>query len=421
MAQEALALKYRPKTFDDLVGQDVISTTVKNMIKTNSIPHALLLVGSRGTGKTTTARIIAKAINCLDSDLDKRPCGSCVNCQAIEANRSSDVIEIDGASNRGVDSIKKIRQDAQYASVFADYRVFIIDEVHMLSTEAFNALLKTLEEPPSHVVFIFATTDFDRLPDTIVSRCIQLNFMRIKVSDIVKRLKYVCRKEDIRATDEALEVIAKYVNGGMRDALSNLDKIRAYSDNIVADDVRNILGIVSENIYFDIIQALLAENNKQAYDLISSVFEKGSDVRLFLENFIYFMLDLSKVNIGIPLQDKSADYLRRLKNIEAKISANTIRQFVFILKGLLDDVSKYAGAIAKALIELSVEDMAKAIKGDYTIPSEVSSVIGAGSLSTSAKKKVKHYVPPVLGQQVRTERTEEDDTASIDDVLEAFV
>lgn len=419
MANESLALKYRPKSFDDLIGQDVIATTVKNMIKTNRIPHAILLVGSRGTGKTTTARIIAKAINCLDSNVENRPCGRCANCLSIDSNRSSDVIEIDGASNRGVESIKKIRQDAQYASVFADYRVFIIDEVHMLSTEAFNALLKTLEEPPAHVIFIFATTDYDKLPDTIISRCIQLNFMRIKTSDIIRRLQHVCRLEGITASEEALAVIAKYVNGGMRDALSNLDKLRAYSSTINADDVREILGIVSENIYFDLVSSLLDNKPETAHKLISSLFEKGADIRLFLDEFIYFLLELSKLKLNIPVPDKSQDYLRRLKNLAERMNDNAISQLIVITKELINDVSLYAGAVAKALVELSIENMLKAVQGRYSTISEVQAITSSGALSTQAKRKVKHFVPPVMGAPTPVTEPEVQEI-SIDDVSSAL-
>ena len=289
----------------------------------------------------------------------------------------------------------------------------------MLSTEAFNALLKTLEEPPPHVIFIFATTDYDKLPDTIISRCIQLNFMRIKTSDIIKRLQHVCRHEGITASDEALGVIAKYVNGGMRDALSNLDKLRAYSSTINADDVREILGIVSENIYFDLVTSLVENKPEDAHKLIASLFEKGADIRLFLDEFIYFLLDLSKLKLSISVPDKSQDYLRRMKNLSEKLNDNAITQLIVIAKELINDVSLYAGAVAKALVELSIENMLKAVKGQYHKISEVSAIQTAGALSTQAKKRVKHFVPPVVGtpQAVTPVQVEE---VSMDDLSSAL-
>src|SRR6056297_4147296 len=217
MSYQVISRKYRPQKFDEIVGQEHISNTLRNAIKNNRVAHAYLFTGSRGIGKTTTARILSKTLNCSNST-DFNPCNECVSCKEITEGRSVNVAEIDGASNRGIDEVRELRENVKYPPSEANYRVFIIDEVHMLTKPAFNALLKTLEEPPEHAIFIFATTEPVKVPETIISRCQRYDFHRIPVGTIVEQLKYIADQEEVEVDEEILTLIAKKADGGMRDA-----------------------------------------------------------------------------------------------------------------------------------------------------------------------------------------------------------
>ncbi|MBP2645157.1 MAG: dnaX 2 [Firmicutes bacterium] len=282
MAYVALYRQWRPQDFDNLIGQEPISTTLKNAIKTGKIGHAYLFSGPRGTGKTTTAKILAKALNCEDGPTDT-PCNQCANCKRINAGTAMDVLEIDAASNRGIDEIRDLREAVKFAPVDARYKVYIIDEVHMLTTEAFNALLKTLEEPPAHVVFILATTEPHKIPATIHSRCQRYDFRRIRVSEIERRLMDVAEKSSIDATAEAVKMIAVHADGGLRDALSILDQCTAVCEGTVtADAVRNLLGLVGHEWIWKLMEAVGDRNAPEVMVLIDEVIALGKDTRQIL-------------------------------------------------------------------------------------------------------------------------------------------
>lgn len=277
MAYVALYRKWRPKGFSDLVGQPQVSQTLSRAIETGKIGHAYLFAGPRGTGKTSTAKILAKAMNCEHGPTPD-PCGDCENCKLIDSGASMDVMEIDAASNRGIDEIRELRETVKFAPAAGRYKVYIIDEVHMLTTEAFNALLKTLEEPPPQVLFILATTEAHKVPATIKSRCQRYDFRRITTAEIVSRLAFVAKEQGIEIEDAALDIIARQADGGMRDALGILDQCAALSrDKITAVEVQNSLGLVGQDWIANLTSALHDRNGLKIIELIAELLSDGKD------------------------------------------------------------------------------------------------------------------------------------------------
>lgn len=291
MAYQALYRKYRPVDFSDVVGQDVVVQTLKNALKNSKTSHAYMFSGPRGTGKTTIAKIFAKTINCLEPE-DGVCCGKCKNCLAISSNECTDIIEIDAASNNGVDEIREIRNKINLVPSELKYKVYIIDEVHMLSIGAFNALLKTLEEPPEHIIFILATTDPHKVPITIVSRCQCFEFKRISESDIVERLKYVCNLEKIEIEENVLQKIAKISEGGMRDSLGILDKISSYSTEKITLDIFNkVNGIVSKDYLENFLLLVYQKNILEIINTIDELYNSGKDFVIFAQDLIELLRD----------------------------------------------------------------------------------------------------------------------------------
>ncbi len=292
MEYQALYRKYRPTKFSDVVDQENILKIITNSLKENKISHAYLFSGPRGTGKTTIAKLLAKTVNCLNLKDDFSICHECENCLDIE-NNSSDIIEIDAASNNGVDEIRELKSKINLVPSKLKYKVYIIDEVHMLSTSAFNALLKTLEEPPSHVIFILATTEFYKVPATIVSRCQCLTFKRISKEGLIKRIKEVANLENIKITDEAIEEIAIYSEGGMRDALGMLDKLASYSlKEITLDDFLSINGLISNNDLNTFIDKIISKDNEQVLEQINAYEDLGIDYAKIVEKVLERLRDL---------------------------------------------------------------------------------------------------------------------------------
>ena len=300
MGYIALYRKYRPLTFENILGQESVTKILKNQIKSGKISHAYLFSGTRGTGKTSAAKVFARAINCLNPK-DGEPCNECKICKSILEGNTSDVIEMDAASNNSVENIRQIRQEVVYATVDVKYRVYIIDEVHMLTTSAFNALLKTLEEPPENVVFILATTEQHKIPVTILSRCLRFEFNRISVENIVERLEYVLKKEKIRYEDKALEYVAKLADGGMRDALSILDRcISEMSDTLKYEDVQKIIGAIDKQVVDQIVESILNYDPIKANENIDLVIKKGKDLRQLVyeldEEFLNRLINTNESN-----------------------------------------------------------------------------------------------------------------------------
>ena len=292
MSYEVFARKYRPQTFDDLVGQAHVSRTLKNAVAQNRLAHAYLFVGPRGIGKTSTARILAKSLNCVKGPT-VTPCGVCDNCREIAAGNSLDVIEIDGASNRGIDDVRELRDNVRYAPAKSRLKIYIIDEVHMLTKEAFNALLKTLEEPPPHVKFIFATTEPDKVLATILSRCQRFDLHRIPANLIAQHLQFIAGKEKITLEPAAAHAIARGAEGGLRDAESMLDQLVAFcGEKISENDVLNVFGFTSKQTVVDLMRHILRAETPEAIDLLHQQSESGKDMMRLMSDLIAYLRDL---------------------------------------------------------------------------------------------------------------------------------
>jgi len=288
MADIALYRKYRPVKFADLVGQEPIRTTLQNAVKQNALSHAYLFCGTRGTGKTSTARLVARVVNCENVDKNGEPCGKCSMCKDIEDGRLIDLIEIDAASNRGIDEIRDLKEKLHFAPTRGKAKIYIIDEVHMLTKEAFNALLKTLEEPPSHSYFILATTEVHKIPETIISRCQRFDFKRIGERELIDRLKYIAKQEKFEIEEEALKAIVKHVNGGMRDAIGLIEQLSG-DGKIDLDSVQRILGVTGDKTLEELYECLCSEDGVKALQIVDNLFVQGQDFAVFVKNFLWFL------------------------------------------------------------------------------------------------------------------------------------
>ena len=341
---QVLYRKWRPQTFSDVAGQEHITTTLRNELISGRISHAYLFTGSRGTGKTTCAKILAKAVNCLNP-IDGNPCNECENCRGIDNGTITDVSEIDAASNNGVDNIRDLRDETAFSPAQAKYRVFIIDEVHMLSQGAFNALLKTLEEPPSHVVFILATTEVHKIPATILSRCQRFDFRRIPPEDIAKRLEYVTDKENATITHEAAMLIARIADGALRDALSLLDQciIKSGESRVVDEQVvGDTAGLASKEYIYSMITAIREKNISLILSNLDEIHNASKDMSRFCEELIdYFraMMIIRTVKQPEGLLKLPVDQIDKLKVLSDRFNLNEIMHIMQCLQRTLDDMS----------------------------------------------------------------------------------
>ncbi len=310
---QALYRKWRPRVFEDVVGLPHVTQTLRNEIMNGRVAHAYLFTGSRGTGKTTCARILAKAVNC-ENPQHGDPCGECASCRRIEDGASLDITEIDAASNNGVDSIRDLREETNFTPAELKYRVYIIDEVHMLTTQAFNALLKTLEEPPAHVIFVLATTEVNKLPATILSRCQRFDFHRIPMEAIRDRVQYIAREEAIPLTQEAAELIARVSDGGMRDALSLLDQCAATQGEITAEVAAGVAGLASKEYLLALSRHILAHETQQAVALVDELYAQSCDMDQLTSELIAHYRDLMLLKIS---KNAASELKAEAKTIEA--------------------------------------------------------------------------------------------------------
>lgn len=333
MSYLALYRKYRPNNFSDLVGQNEIANIIKNEILNNKLSHAYLFSGPRGTGKTSTAKIIARMINCNDLGADGIPCGKCESC--IHFFENSDIIEIDAASNNGVDEIRELRDKVNLVPTYGKYKVYIVDEVHMLTSQAFNALLKTLEEPPSHVIFILATTEFYKIPETIVSRCQKFQFSKFSLEDIVDRLRYISNKEKINATDDVLFEIARLSDGGLRDAINMLDQLSSFNDtSVTLEDVYKLNGVVS---YVDFYKLLFYMNDsdwKGIIEFFEELDKNGKNFGKFIEDLISFVSEILIYSITNNFKSNITEKNDLIEKISNFFSKEVLYDFVLFLNEL---------------------------------------------------------------------------------------
>lgn len=334
MAHQAIYRKWRPTVFEDIVGQGHITRTLKNQIINNKLGHAYLFCGTRGTGKTTCAKVLSRAVNCLNPN-DGSPCNECTVCKGILDGSIMDVKEIDAASNNGVDNIREIREDVQYVSANTKYTVYIIDEVHMLSTGAFNALLKTLEEPPENVIFILATTEAHKIPQTILSRCQRFDFKRIRPEDITLRMKEIAKGDNFKITDEGYATLSRLADGSMRDGLSILERVTSSTDDeITAEVITKILGISDNEQIFSITDALVDGDINTILSIIDNVLSDGKDIKVFNDSLISHFRDLLVLKVSKSpegILDYSADTLRKLKKQSEKLTFEKLSNAINIL------------------------------------------------------------------------------------------
>ncbi|HOC23617.1 MAG TPA: DNA polymerase III subunit gamma/tau, partial [Anaerolineaceae bacterium] len=295
---QALYRIWRPASWEEVVGQDHIIQTLKNAVAADKVSQAYLFAGPRGTGKTTTARLLAKAVNCLDPDLSKRPCNACENCIAVNEGRFLDLIEIDAASNTSVDDIRELRDNINFSPSQGRFKVYIIDEVHMLSTSAFNALLKTLEEPPSHVIFVLATTEIHKIPATVLSRCQRHEFRRIPVQTIIEKLKLLCAQEHIEIEDEALSLVARQATGSLRDAISLIDQLSSIGKVITLETAQNILGTATSQAVLDLGQAIQDHDSARGLEVIHTALDAGTDPRQFARQVVDYLRTLLVIKLN---------------------------------------------------------------------------------------------------------------------------
>lgn len=361
MSYQALYRKFRPDNFEDVKGQNHIVTTLKNQIKADRIGHAYLFCGTRGTGKTSIAKLFAKSVNC-ENPIDGSPCGTCKSCRNIAASVSMNVIEIDAASNNGVDNIREIRDEVAYSPTEGKYKVYIIDEVHMLSIGAFNALLKTLEEPPSYVIFILATTEAHKIPITILSRCQRYDFKRISIETIVDRMQELIQIEGITVEEKALRFVAKCADGSMRDALSLLDQCIAFylGEALTYDHALEVLGAVDTEIYSRMLRKIIERDIIGAIHMLEDLIMKGRELSQFVSDFTWYMRNLLLTKTSDDIEDVidvSSENLLRLKEESKMIDTDTLMRYIRIFSDLSGQM-KFSNQ-KRVLIEMAIIKLCK--------------------------------------------------------------
>jgi DNA polymerase-3 subunit gamma/tau len=362
-----LARKYRPQTFDDVVGQPHITKTLQNSIAHNRVAHALLFTGIRGVGKTTVARILAKTLNCSSGELN--PCNECQSCRAISAGNSVDVLEIDGASNTGVDDVRDIQDTIKYLPSEGKYKIYIIDEVHMLSISAFNAFLKTLEEPPKHVIFIFATTEVQKIPETVLSRCQRFDYKQVSAKQIFDRLVEITRREEISLNPEILMTIAKMADGSMRDSISLLDQVIAYAGNDISEkDINELLGLMDINLLVKLVRALLSHDAATSLAIIDQLIVSGYNIKHFCATFLEILRDITVYKFTAGKSKLMALNAERAKEFDSLLEGYPLENLNLLFHIFLQGIHDINHADApKLILEMTILKMLSVKK---TVPIE---------------------------------------------------
>ena len=410
---QALYRKYRPQTFDDVVGQSSIVKVLKNSIEQHKFCHAYMFFGSRGTGKTSLSKIFAKAVNCLEP-IDGNPCGKCKNCLAASEKECVDILEIDAASNNGVDEIRELRNKINLVPAELKYKVYIIDEVHMLSIGAFNALLKTLEEPPEHAIFILATTDPQKVPETIISRCQCFSFQRISTDMLIRRLEYVCNCENIKIENDVLKEIALAADGGMRDSLGMLDKLSSYTDDLITMDIYTELnGLITKRDLKIFSDYIFSCNFKEVLSQITKFNDCGKNLVQITSQFMYYLRDLL------------VDYYTKTKNCDYDISL--VEKLITIINEKMFDIKKSGNP--KIYIEILLLNFMSSINGDFVgkssdikVSPEKNSVIFNDKKNESISEKtietsIVNEEPIVVSDEIVVDDTKNEKNDSLDDAV----
>lgn len=419
---KALYRAYRPQNFEDVVGQDHITRTLKNQIENDNIGHAYLFCGTRGTGKTSTAKIFARAVNCPNSK-NQEPCNECEVCRDILNDNIMDVVEIDAASNNSVDDIRELRESVKYSPTKAKYKVYIIDEVHMLSQGAFNALLKTLEEPPSYVIFILATTEPHKIPATILSRCQRFDFKRVTVSDMTERMKKICKEEDIEVEEKALNLISRNSQGALRDALSILDQCISFGDNkIEYKDVVELLGTVNIEQLFEMAQYIIDQDTKQSLQSLNEFVIWGKDIRNLINDLIDHFRNLMVCKVSTDLDEIISlpeETIKQLKLQSDNVDVNDLIRILNILSTTQDNIRTSSNPrvlaeitmmkIAQPMFDESKEALIKRIENlEKTIESgniKVNTKVIENTINNSGKVEnpQSNYEEEVVYENVKSE------------------
>ena len=419
MAYQALYRKYRPKDFSSVKGQDHIVKTLGNELQSNRIGHAYLFCGTRGTGKTTVAKIFAKAVNC-ENPGPNGPCGECSMCRSIEEQTSMNVVEMDAASHNGVDDVRTLIDEIQYSPAEGKYKVYIIDEVHMLSTSAFNALLKTLEEPPSYVIFILATTEYHKIPITILSRCQRYDFKRISVDMIADRLGELLDKEGVEAEPKALQYVARQADGALRDGLSLIEQCVSFyfGEKLTYDKVLKVLGAVDQDVYLELLEHLIHGGVNGAVDVVARLVEQGKDLRQFVEEFIWFLRNAMVIGTAeepAELVDLPEDVLTRVDELVADCSMDVIFRYIRILSELGNalrystnkrvDLEVALIKLCRPQMENDYDALINRIQNMEQMNQDLQVALESGTLSFSGEKKAEPVKP---AKEIRPEAVPED-------------
>jgi DNA polymerase-3 subunit gamma/tau len=418
---KALYRAYRPQTFDDMVGQRHVIKTLKNQIKNDNIGHAYLFTGTRGTGKTSTAKIFARAVNCLNS-VDQEPCNKCETCESILNDNTMDTIEIDAASNNSVDDIRELRESVKYSPTNCKYKVYIIDEVHMLSQGAFNALLKTLEEPPSYVIFILATTEPHKIPATILSRCQRFDFKRVTVDEMVKRMQDICAGENIEAEEKALNLIATNSQGALRDALSILDQCMSFGeDKITYDDVVELMGTVNIDQLFDLSQYIIDQDIKKSLQSLNEFISWGKDIRNLVNDLISHFRNIMVCKVSKDMEDILSlpeDTIEKIFKQSEGVEINSLIRILNVLSETQDSIKSSSNQ--RVMVEVAVMKIAQPTFEDSKEAlldriENLEKIIESGNIRIAPQSSGEEaYVNTKLAEEIHTETKHYEEVKSED-------